>query len=146
MTNHQDINDFSARVARRLQSIYASSFSEGHVNRITSLISAVPYTGPLWNEKDVILISYGNTIIRQDEKPLITLHRFLRDKIGQKISCVHILPFFPSTSDDGFAVSDFNKVDPGLGNWEDIKEIRPGLQPDVRPGAESRFRKPSMVP
>ena len=123
MTSHQDINDFSARLARRLQSIYASSFREGHVNRITTLISALPYAGPLWNERDVILISYGNTIFRPDEKPLITLRRFLNDKMGQKISCVHILPFFPSTSDDGFAVSDFNTVDPGLGNWEDIKEI-----------------------
>ncbi len=58
-----------------------------------------------------------------DEKPLITLRRFLKDKMGQKISCVHVLPFFPSTSDDGFAVSDFNSVDPGLGSWEDIEEI-----------------------
>jgi glycosidase len=123
MISHQDINDFSARLARRLQSIYASSFSEGHVNRITSLIRAVPYAGPLWDERDIILISYGNTIIKPDEKPLITLRRFLRDKLGQKISCVHILPFFPSTSDDGFAVSDFYNVDAGLGNWEDIGEI-----------------------
>ena len=115
MTTHQDINDFSGKLARRLQSIYSSGFSEGHVNRIISLINAVPDAGPLWNERDVILISYGNTIVRPDEKPLITLHRFLKDKMGQKISCVHILPFFPSTSDDGFAVSDFNNVDPGFG-------------------------------
>ena len=42
MTTHQDINDFSGKLARRLQSIYPSDFSEGHVNRITSLINAVP--------------------------------------------------------------------------------------------------------
>lgn len=124
MTTPQDINDFSGKLARRLQSIYASGFSEGHVNRIIGLIDAVaPGPGPLWTERDVILITYGDTVISSDEKPLITLRRFLRDKLGQKISCVHILPFFPSTSDDGFAVNDFNKVDPDLGSWEDIAGI-----------------------
>ncbi len=123
MTAHQDINDFSGKVARRLQSIYPAAFSEGLVNRIISLIHAVADNKPLWNERDVILISYGNTITKKDEKPLKTLHRFLKDKIKQNISCVHILPFFPSTSDDGFAVSDFTRVDPGLGNWDDIKAI-----------------------
>jgi len=123
MTTHQDINDFSGMLARRLQSIYSSGFSEGHVNHIISLINAAPDAGFLWNERDVILITYGNTIVTPDEKPLITLHRFLKDKMEKKISCVHILPFFPSTSDDGFAVSDFNIVDPGLGSWDDIEEI-----------------------
>jgi glycosidase len=123
MKPHRDINVFSGMLARRLQSIYSSGFSEGQVNRIISLIHAAPVSGSLWNERDVILISYGNSMIRPDEKPLITLHRFLHDKMGQKISCVHILPFFPSTSDDGFAVSDFNTVDPGLGSWKDIEEI-----------------------
>lgn len=123
MTTHQDINDFSGKLARRLQSIYPSGFSEGHVNRITSLINDVTGAGPLWNERDVILISYGDTIVSPGEKPLITLRRFLSDKIGQKISCVHVLPFFPSTSDDGFAVSDFNSVDPGLGSWVEIEEL-----------------------
>jgi sucrose phosphorylase len=123
MTTHQDIHIFTGNLARRLQSIYAAGFSEGHVNRIISLIREMPGAGPLWNERDVILITYGNSVVRPDEKPLITLRRFLTDKLGQKISCVHILPFFPSTSDDGFAVSDFNKVDPALGSWEDIEEI-----------------------
>jgi glycosidase len=123
MITHQDINDFSGKVARRLQSIYGSGFSEGQVNRIISLVRSVPDAGPLWNEKDIILITYGDSIIREDEKPLLTLRRFLRTHLAQKISCVHILPFFPSTSDDGFAVSDFNTVDPGLGSWEDIDEI-----------------------
>jgi len=123
MTTHQDINDFSGKLARRLQSIYPTCFSEGHVNRIISLISRFSDIGPLWDEKDVILITYGDSIIKPGEKPLITLCRFLRNKLEKRISCVHILPFFPSTSDDGFAVSDFNSVDPGLGSWDDISGI-----------------------
>lgn len=123
MKTHQDINEFSGKLARRLQSIYGAEFSEGHVNRIISLISALPGTGQLWNERDVILISYGNTIVRPDEKPLVTLRRFLLDKLGKKISCVHILPFFPSTSDDGFAVSDFYNVDPDIGSWHEIEAL-----------------------
>jgi glycosidase len=123
MTVHQDINDFSGKLARRLQSIYASDFSEGLVNRIISLINVLHDDRSLWNERDVILISYGNTIVRPGEKPLITLRRFVGNYLGQKISCIHVLPFFPSTSDDGFAVSDFNNVDRGLGTWEDIEAI-----------------------
>ncbi len=123
MNAHHDINEFTGKVARRLQSIYPAEFSEGLVNRI--LASVHPETGnpALWDESDIILITYGNTITQEDEKPLKTLHRFLKEKIQQKVSCVHILPFSPSTSDDGFAVSDFNKVDYGLGNWEDIEQI-----------------------
>jgi sucrose phosphorylase len=123
MNTRQDINEFSGNVARRLQSIYPAGFSEGLVNRIMGYVNTHNARTFLWDERDIILITYGNTITRPGEKPLNTLYRFLKDKIQEKISCVHILPFFPSTSDDGFAVSDFNKVDPALGNWDDIARI-----------------------
>lgn len=77
----------------------------------------------LWNQSTVAVISYGNTIVSDERDPLATLNHFLKKEFQQLITWVHILPFFPFSSDDGFAVSDYNTVDPGLGNWEDIVEL-----------------------
>lgn len=76
-----------------------------------------------WRESDMMAITYGDTVVRRGEKPLRTLHDFCRDQLGGCISWVHILPFYPSTSDDGFAVSDYEAVRPDLGDWGDIRAL-----------------------
>jgi glycosidase len=75
------------------------------------------------DEKDAILITYGDTIYKQGEKPLRTLYRFLRKHVGNAVPGVHILPFFPSSSDAGYAVIDYKGVDPALGTWEEVRKI-----------------------
>jgi glycosidase len=77
----------------------------------------------LLSEKDAILITYANTICREEEKPLVTLHRFLDHYIRDAVTGIHLLPFFPSSSDAGYAVIDYKEVDPALGTWEDVKEL-----------------------
>ena len=76
-----------------------------------------------WSQEDILLITYGNSITKDDEGPLRTLKRFLRTYLKDEISIVHILPFFPYSSDDGFAVMDYFNVNPALGEWEDISAI-----------------------
>ena len=76
-----------------------------------------------WDESDVVLITYADTVQQADEKPLQTLHRFLGDCLSDSISSVHILPFFPYSSDDGFSVMDYLAVNESHGNWEDIESI-----------------------
>jgi len=76
-----------------------------------------------WSEKDTILITYGDSIFNQDEKPLQTLHHFLHSYCANTINSVHILPFFPYSSDDGFSVIDYASVNDALGDWDDIKQI-----------------------
>ncbi|SES81818.1 sugar phosphorylase [Thalassotalea agarivorans] len=76
-----------------------------------------------WNEQDVILISYGDSIIKDNEKPLKTLHTMLNRYFKQAINSVHILPFFPYSSDDGFSVIDYSSVNEALGDWQDIQAI-----------------------
>ncbi|MEW4370569.1 sucrose phosphorylase [Paenibacillus kandeliae] len=39
------------------------------------------------------------------------------------ISGVHLLPFYPSSGDRGFAPMDYTQVDPALGSWEDVRRI-----------------------
>ena len=77
----------------------------------------------LWSQRDAVLITYGNSLIDGVHKPLDLLHDFLLRRLKGVVNGVHILPFFPFTSDDGFAVTDFRKVDPALGDWPDIKRI-----------------------
>lgn len=77
----------------------------------------------LWTEHDAVLITYGNSILDGAHKPLDLLHDFLLRRLKGAVNGVHILPFFPYTSDDGFAVSDFRSVDTQLGDWADINRI-----------------------
>jgi sucrose phosphorylase len=77
----------------------------------------------LWSQKDALLITYGNSIIDGAHKPLDLLSDFLGTYLDGTLNAVHILPFFPYTSDDGFAVSDFRSVNPQLGDWADISRI-----------------------
>ncbi|WP_440877188.1 alpha-amylase family glycosyl hydrolase [Thalassotalea sp. PLHSN55] len=82
----------------------------------------VPYANH-WSEQDAILITYGDSVISADTSPLKTLQTFLDNHIGDSINGVHILPFFPYSSDDGFAVIDYAAVNPTLGTWQDISAI-----------------------
>nr|WP_286173786.1 sugar phosphorylase [Rhodobacter sp. NTK016B] len=77
----------------------------------------------LWSEADAMVITYGNTISDGSHKPLDLLHDFLERNLSGAVNGVHILPFFPYTSDDGFAVTDYYKVDASLGDWSDIRRI-----------------------
>ncbi len=78
-----------------------------------------------FTEKDVILITYGDILYSKQRSPLATLTNFLQKVPGFKdtINTLHILPFFPYSSDRGFSVTDFHNVDPKLGSWQDIEEI-----------------------
>ena len=76
-----------------------------------------------WDESDIAVITYGNSLVREGEKPLQTLHRFLSEQLSDCISIVHILPFFPYSSDDGFAVMEYTQVGDLFGEWSDIQRI-----------------------
>lgn len=75
-----------------------------------------------WSQEDIIMITYGDSVMTENEHPLVTLQHFI-DNYLDSINGVHILPFFPYSSDDGFAVIDYSSVNEALGNWHDISEI-----------------------
>lgn len=76
-----------------------------------------------WDESDVVLITYGNSVFDESEKPLVSLKHFLDQRLKDLVSIVHILPFYPFSSDDGFSVIDYEAVNPQLGDWQDIQAI-----------------------
>ncbi len=69
------------------------------------------------------LITYGDMVQQDDESHLRTLHQFLNTYAADVISLVHILPFYPYTSDDGFSVVDYLQVDRNLGGWADVEAL-----------------------
>lgn len=80
----------------------------------------------VWTHKDHILITYGDMIQPSPGEPVSKLrkqHQFLKEKLSDTISSVHILPFFPSSSDDGFSVVEYRRVDERLGGWDDIEKL-----------------------
>ncbi len=77
----------------------------------------------LWDESDCLVITYGDSLIKEGEWPLHTLHTFLREELKGLVSGVHILPFYPWSSDDGFSVINYVEVNPSLGEWQDITAI-----------------------
>ena len=74
-----------------------------------------------WSESDVVLLVYGNSFLDGNHAPLNVLGETLDAYFSDVCSILHVLPFFPSSSDDGFSIIDHRKVDPLLGEWSDIE-------------------------
>ena len=85
-------------------------------------LPAPPAAAP-WSERDAMLITYADTLRAPGERPLRTLARFLETRLADAFSAVHLLPFFPATADDGYAVSAYREVRPELGDWDDVQRI-----------------------
>ena len=91
--------------------------------RLSETAPAPPPFKNNWSEADALVITYADSIRHPAQVPLQTLHSFLRERLQDVLSGVHLLPFFPSTADDGFAVSDYSKVDSRVGTWDDINAL-----------------------
>ena len=89
----------------------------------------LPRPGPTragWlTEKDALLITYADQVREPDRSPLQTLADFAAQHLRGVVSGVHLLPFYPWSSDDGFSVKDFFAVDPAFGTWDDLARLRP---------------------
>lgn len=123
---HFNIPNIST-LTQRLYELYPDQEAALALERIQAMIQeyknrivAVPYH---LSEKDSILITYGDQVQKEGEKPLQVLNRFCDEFLGSSVNSVHILPFYPWSSDDGFSVIDYAKVDPKLGEWDDIYQL-----------------------
>ncbi|MGB3246319.1 MAG: alpha-amylase family glycosyl hydrolase [Sulfitobacter sp.] len=125
-------NSFSERLATLVRRIYPDLDADILSSKIVEAFwppgkkprkrGRLP-SNSLWTEHDALLITYGDSILDGTFKPLDLLNDFLLRRMRGVVNGVHILPFFPFTSDDGFAVSDFRSVNPQLGDWADINRI-----------------------
>ena len=76
------------------------------------------------SEKTSVVICYGDSLIENNQKKLIKIFQnFYKKKLNKYFNTVHFLPFYPSSSDSGFAVKDHYKIDQRLGSWSDINNF-----------------------
>src|SRR6185436_11310531 len=111
-----------------LVSIYGAGKAPGLLERVQKIVDDYrqripPRSGEL-TERDSILITYGDQVQATGENPLKTLGKFCEKYLTGVVNGIHILPFYPWTSDDGFSVVDYRKVDPDLGDWDDISSMQ----------------------
>jgi glycosidase len=99
---------FFERLAQLLENFNAR-ISASHIGRI--------------DQRDTILIVYPDQVRKEGRFPLTVLADFCRLHLPDAITGIHILPFYPWTSDDGFSVIDYKKVDPRYGDWDDIQQL-----------------------
>jgi len=126
------MSDPRARIQALIDAIYGQPAGAAITPRLLAMLDAFVARHPpapprppaeRLTENDVILITYGDQVRQADRPPLQTLHETLDTTFAGIVSGVHILPFFPSTSDDGFSVVDYRAVDPALGTWADIERL-----------------------
>jgi len=120
---------FSSRIKPLLSKVYPPEVVEPLTEQLYELLE--PFLQQTskenwrkWSHDNVLLITYGDSLTSKDGRsPLSVLAEFLEKHLTESITGVHILPFFPFTSDDGFAIKDYTAVNPELGSWEDVKRI-----------------------
>ncbi|MBN2119218.1 MAG: sugar phosphorylase [Anaerolineales bacterium] len=77
----------------------------------------------LLSERDSVLITYGDQLRERNTRPLQTLNNFCGQYLSGLVNSIHILPFFPYSSDDGFSVSNYRAVNPRFGRWDDVSRL-----------------------
>ena len=70
-------------------------------------------------KNEAMLITYSDSLGKNMKDLKFVLETYIKESIGG----VHLLPFFTSTGDRGFAPSDYTTVDPDLGSWEDVDAL-----------------------
>lgn len=121
---------FQSEIAQLLSQIYQPE-PPGLVEKIEKLIKQYSFSNgqsrqkkrALYSHKDVFLITYGDSIRNETDPPLSVLERFMDDYLQDMINSLHILPFFPYSSDDGFSVIDYKVVHEKLGDWHHIESL-----------------------
>lgn len=113
----------ASEVQRRLGQHIEHFRNTSQTPAITENTASESDNAPIWSEKDQWVISYGDSIVAEETAPLAVLSEFLQHYLGERISGVHVLPFFPWSSDDGFSVIHYREVNPELGDWQHIREL-----------------------
>jgi len=122
-------NNVNAKIKSLINFVYGESFSEAHLKMLLekidnagSVITGKRKAG--WDEKDIVLITYADQFSASGEKALPVFTRFYNEWLSRSFSHVHLLPFYPWSSDDGFSVIDYHEVAPETGSWRDVAELK----------------------
>ncbi|ELE9703967.1 sugar phosphorylase [Enterobacter cloacae] len=122
-------NKVNAKIKSLISLVYGDSFSEIQLESLSEKISSAANVisekrKSGWDEKDVVLITYADQFYNEGEKALPVFTRFYNKWLSRSFSHVHLLPFYPWSSDDGFSVIDYHDVAPETGTWQDVAELK----------------------
>jgi len=111
-----------------LKEIYETETAEEVAPRLMELVESyrehIPQPADIsLSERDSLLITYGDQVQEKDKEHLQTLTEFCQEYLQGVVGGVHILPFYPWSSDDGFSVKDYRAVDPALGDWQNVEQL-----------------------
>ena len=137
--------DLEKRVLQHLNRIYADVLDKKHIKQLSSsLLDHIIETqndmplhitedGESWSQNTIVLITYADTLEDKNSLPINSINKFLERYCADTFEIVHILPFFPSSSDKGFSVKDYYSVYHQFGQWNDILRISKefGVMADV---------------
>jgi sucrose phosphorylase len=128
-----------ARLATRLDFLYGREVAEKVLPELLRLIRVHLAHKPeelkqeektfqptcRFSEHDMMLITYADMVRARGKTGLAALGEFLEyfRRGASAFSILHVLPFFPSSSDRGYAVIDFHTVSPDIGSWADIRNL-----------------------
>lgn len=122
-------NNVNEKINKLIDLVYGETFTDTHhkvllekIGNAASLITEKRKSG--WDEKDVVLITYADQFSAAGENALPVFTRFYNKWLSHSFSHVHLLPFYPWSSDDGFSVIDYHEVAPETGTWSDIAELK----------------------
>ena len=124
LTNN-DLPSLRARVLRHIERIWGSE-DETIADLFIDAIGITDDIAPpqaRFSERDVALITYGDSILGGDSSPLAALTTLVSGDLARAFNTVHVLPFSPYSSDRGFSVIDYRAVDENLGTWEDMDRL-----------------------
>lgn len=121
------ISDPNHTINKRLHKLYPDEIASKAVDSIIDLIfkykQRIKSKEYHLSQKDVIMITYGDQVSRSNEASLHTLKEFMDSHLKGVVNSIHILPFYPYSSDDGFSVVNYSAVDPQMGSWREIEQI-----------------------
>ncbi len=121
-------NNVNAKINHLIDFVYGETFSDAHLKMLLEKIenarAVITEKRKLnWDENDVVLIAYADQFSAEGEDALPVFTRFYNKWLSHSFSHVHLLPFYPWSSDDGFSVIDYHQVAPGTGTWQDVAEL-----------------------
>ena len=127
MASPQQADAREARIHELLTLLYGPGTAQAAAKQVSDILALfVPAkrgTTSELSQNDIVLITYADQVTEPGKAPLQTLAAFCRTRMGEAISAVHILPFYPWTSDDGFSVKDYYAVAPEYGSWKDVADL-----------------------
>jgi sucrose phosphorylase len=123
-------SDFSI-VSSHLSALYGQAAGAEVFERLRAIMDryrdiSASHAAPandILSERDSVLITYADQLSGPAARPFQALTSFCEQHLSGLVNSIHLLPFFPYSSDDGFSVIDYQAVNPAFGDWDDVSTL-----------------------